>query len=159
MVKKMKSDGTSVSSLQITPTPPPATVEQDQPVKKKEMTPAKKEAMNKMFEGLKAKREADKLEQEKQSAPTPVPEPPQPPPPPPPPAEIKKPKAERAKKVVNSYVTIDDLEYFKREMMGVLPKTIYKEVPVPFETVREKIVQAPPKKISGNELLDSIFFR
>ena len=63
-----------------------------------------------------------------------------------------------------------DLEDFKNQLLGSMPKTIYKEVPVdrivpkvipvPIETVREKVVQVPAvKKISGNELIDSIFFR
>ena len=72
---------------------------------------------------------------------------------------------------ISSYVTISDLEHFKKELIGIMPKTIYKEVPVdrlvpkaiavPIETIREKVVQVvqPPKKITGNELLDSIFFR
>jgi hypothetical protein len=129
------------------------------------MTPARKEAVNKMFEGLKAKREADKLAQETDTQ-----------------EQInakeqrklqKKYMRREAKKLpdVTSYVTMQDLEYFKNELIGVMPKTIYKEVPVdrivpklitvPVETVREKIVPViqPPKKITGNELLDSIFFR
>jgi hypothetical protein len=132
---------------------------------KKEMTPAKKAAVSKMFEGLKAKREAKKEEQERETA------------------EAKEEKhQEKLRKLndrriakrtppVSSYVTMRDLEDFKKELLGVMPKTIYKEVPVdrivpkviavPIETVREKVVQVlqPPKKITGNELLDSIFFR
>jgi hypothetical protein len=181
MVKKTKSDSDGVNQiaqestiqpLQIQPTqppsqpppqPPPPT--EAVPVKKKEMTPARKEAVNKMFEGLKAKREADKLAQETDTQ-----------------EQInakeqrklqKKYMRREAKKLpdVTSYVTMQDLEYFKNELIGVMPKTIYKEVPVdrivpklitvPVETVREKIVPViqPPKKITGNELLDSIFFR
>ena len=132
---------------------------------KKELTPAKKEALAKMFAGLKAKREASKAAQETDSA------------------ETKESKRQqylrrqnerriaRKNPTLTSYVTMSDLEHFKNELIGIMPKTIYKEVPVdrivpkaiavPIETVREKVVQVvqPPKKISGNELLDSIFFR
>lgn len=147
-------------ALDVTPVEKP-----EKSKEKKEMTPAKKEAMAKMFEGLKAKREAAKAEQEKETE------------------EAKEAKNQKrlkkmnenriAKKLppVSSYVTMDDLEVFKKELIGVMPKVIYKEVPVdrvvpkaiavPVETVREKVIQVvqPPKKISGNELLDSIFFR
>jgi len=147
-------------TLEVTPVEKP-----EKPKEKKEMSPAKKEAMAKMFEGLKAKREAAKADQEKETE------------------EAKEAKNQKrlkkmndnriAKKLppVSSYVTMDDLEVFKKELIGVMPKVIYKEVPVdrvvpkaiavPVETVREKVVQVvqPPKKISGNELLDSIFFR
>jgi len=132
---------------------------------KKELSEAKKEALAKMFAGLKAKREASKAAQENDSA------------------ETKESKRQqylrrqnerriaRKNPTLTSYVTMSDLEHFKNELIGIMPKTIYKEVPVdrivpkaiavPIETVREKVVQVvqPPKKISGNELLDSIFFR
>ena len=142
---------------------------QEEPKKKtkekKEHSPAKKEALAKMFAALKAKREANKVAQENESA------------------EDKDYKRQEflrrqndrriARKVpsISSYVTISDLEHFKKELIGIMPKTIYKEVPVdrlvpkaiavPIETIREKVVQVvqPPKKITGNELLDSIFFR
>jgi len=135
------------------------------PKAKKELSEAKKEAMGKMFSALKAKREANKTAQELESESD---------------ADYKKQRKlqkmnelRQAKKVpkLSSYVTMEDLEHFKRELIGVMPKTIYKEVPVdrivpkaiavPIETVREKVVQVlqPPKKITGNELLDSIFFK
>tara|TARA_R110000822_G_scaffold34144_1_gene97318 strand:+ start:54 stop:575 length:522 start_codon:yes stop_codon:yes gene_type:complete len=135
------------------------------PPPKKEMTDGKKKAVQAMFDGLKKKREERKAEQEKETA------------------EAKEEKrqaklhkqylAAKARRTppVSSYVTMADLEMFKNELLGSMPKTIYKEVPVdrivpkvipvPIETVREKVVQVvqPPKKISGNELIDSIFFR
>lgn len=149
---------TPAEALEVTPVEKPEKV-------KKELTPAKKEAMAKMFEGLKAKREAAKAQQEQETE------------------EAKEAKNQKRLKKMNdnriakklppvaSYVTMSDLEAFKKELIGVMPKVIYKEVPVdrvvpkaiavPVETVREKVVQVvqPPKKISGNELLDSIFFR
>lgn len=131
---------------------------------KKELSDAKKAALGKMFEALKAKRERQKAEAEAESN------------------EIKEMKqqtklrriAERkaAKRTppIGSYVTMKDLEEFRTQLIQIMPKTIYKEVPVdrivpqpiavPVETIREKVVQVvQPKKISGNDLLDSIFFR
>tara|TARA_R110002126_G_scaffold100249_2_gene231708 strand:+ start:1572 stop:2132 length:561 start_codon:yes stop_codon:yes gene_type:complete len=139
--------------------------EVEPPKAKKELSEAKKEAMAKMFSALKAKREANKTAQEIESQSD---------------SDYKRQRKlqkmnemRQAKKVpkLSSYVTMEDLEHFKRELIGVMPKTIYKEVPVdrivpkaiavPIETVREKVVQVlqPPKKITGNELLDSIFFK
>jgi hypothetical protein len=134
------------------------------PPAKKELTEGKKKAVQAMFDGLKKKREERKAEQEKETA------------------EAKEEKrqaklqkqylAAKARRTppVSSYVTMADLEDFKNQLLGQMPKTIYKEVPVdrivpkvisvPIETVREKVVQVPAvKKISGNELIDSIFFR
>ena len=76
---------------------------------------------------------------------------------------------------VAQYVTVKDLYDFKKEFFDMMPhiaagppKEIYKEVPVdvprlvPYpvvkEVVREKIVQQPPKLITGNELLDRLYF-
>jgi hypothetical protein len=135
------------------------------PPPKKELTEGKKKAVQAMFEGLKKKREERKVEQEKETAEAK--------------AEKKQAKlqkqylAAKARRTppVSSYVTMADLEDFKNQLLGQMPKTIYKEVPVdrivpkvipvPIETVREKVVQVlqPPKKITGNELIDSIFFR
>jgi len=135
------------------------------PPAKKELTEGKKKAVQAMFEGLKKKREERKVEQEKETAEAK--------------AEKKQAKlqkqylAAKARRTppVSSYVTMADLEDFKNQLLGQMPKTIYKEVPVdrivpkviavPIETVKEKVVQVlqPPKKISGNELIDSIFFR
>jgi hypothetical protein len=135
------------------------------PPAKKDLSEGKKRAVQAMFEGLKKKRQERKEEQEKETA------------------EAKEErKQQRLHKAylkqkarntppVSSYVTMADLEDFKNQLLGQMPKTIYKEVPVdrivpkvitvPLETVKEKVVQVlqPPKKISGNELIDSIFFR
>jgi hypothetical protein len=135
------------------------------PPAKKDLSEGKKKAVQAMFEGLKKKRQERKEEQEKETA------------------EAKEErKQQRLHKAylkqkarntppVSSYVTMADLEDFKNQLLGQMPKTIYKEVPVdrivpkvitvPLETVKEKVVQVlqPPKKISGNELIDSIFFR
>jgi len=134
------------------------------PPPKKELTESKKKAVQAMFEGLKKKREARKAEQEKETEEAK--------------AEKKQAKlhkqylAAKARRTppVSSYVTMADLEDFKNSLLGQMPKTIYKEVPVdrivpkvitvPIETVKEKVIQVPAvKKITGNELIDSIFFR
>jgi hypothetical protein len=134
------------------------------PPPKKELTEGKKKAVQAMFEGLKKKREERKAEQEKETAEAK--------------AEKKQAKlqkqylAAKARRTppVSSYVTMADLEDFKNSLLGQMPKTIYKEVPVdrivpkvitvPIETVKEKVIQVPAvKKITGNELIDSIFFR
>ena len=134
------------------------------PPAKKELSEGKKKAVQAMFEGLKKKREERKAEQEKETT------------------EAKAAKKQeklhqqylkakaRRTPPVSAYVTMADLEDFKNQLLGSMPKTIYKEVPVdrivpkvipvPIETIREKVVQVPAvKKISGNELIDSIFFR
>jgi len=134
------------------------------PPAKKELSEGKKKAVQAMFEGLKKKREERKAEQEKETAEAK--------------AEKKQAKlqkqylAAKARRTppVSSYVTMADLEDFKNSLLGQMPKTIYKEVPVdrivpkvitvPIETVKEKVIQVPAvKKITGNELIDSIFFR
>jgi hypothetical protein len=153
--------------LEVTPVNGEPLATDPPPKVKKELSEAKKASLAKMFEALKVKRELQKADQERETA------------------EIKeerrqaklKATAERKQKrrfpPVAQYVTVRDLENFKNELIGILPKTVYQEVPVdrivphpvavPVETVREKVVQVlqPPsvKKVSGNELLDNIFFR
>jgi hypothetical protein len=165
MPKKAKSDvpqppaPVDPAVLQVTPVNgEPVATDPAPPPPKKELSEAK---------ALKIKREQQKADQERETA------------------EIKeerkqaklKEQAERKMKrrfpPVAQYVTVRDLEKFKNDLVAILPKTIYQEVPVdrivpqpiavPIETVREKVVQVlqPPsvKKVSGNELLDNIFFR
>lgn len=85
-------------------------------------------------------------------------------------------KMKRSKKLppIPQYVTTAQIELMERRIMAALPKEVYREVPlkviekekpVPVdvihtvhkETIREKptIVE---KKVTGNELLDKIFF-
>ena len=83
-------------------------------------------------------------------------------------ARYAKRDANRAKlPPVAQYVTVKDLQDFKKEFFSMMPKEVYKEVPVPVErivphavvkeVVREKIVEKP-KVITGNELLDRLYF-
>lgn len=173
MTKKAKSEVSQPPApadpavLQVTPVNGEPLATDPPPKVKKELSEAKKASLAKMFEALKAKREQQKADQERETA------------------EIKeerkqaKLKEQAEKKMkrrfppVAQYVTVRDLEKFKNDLVAILPKTVYQEVPVdrivpqpipvPIETVREKVVQVlqPPtvKKVSGNELLDNIFFR
>ena len=150
------------AALEMTPVDGQAVATDPPPKPKKVLSEKKKEAMAKMFEGLKKTREQrrETLERETDEAK----------------AQRKQEKlkivaeSKYAKKrpPVTQYVTMRDLEAFRADLIGILPKTVYKEVPVdrlvphpvpvPIETIREKIVQVP-QKITGNALLDSIFFR
>ena len=174
MPKKAKSDvpqppaSVDPAVLQVTPVNgEPVATDPPPPPPKKELSEAKKASMAKMFEALKIKREQQKADQERETA------------------EIKeerrqaklKEQAERKMKrrfpPVAQYVTVRDLEKFKNDLVAILPKTIYQEVPVdrivpqpiavPIETVREKVVQVlqPPviQRITGNSLLDAVFFK
>jgi hypothetical protein len=83
-------------------------------------------------------------------------------------------KAKLARKAlppVPNYVTVSDLNAFKNDLLQFMPKTVYKEVPgpervvyrdrqVPVDKVEVKeVVKEKPVVISGNQLLDSIFFK
>jgi hypothetical protein len=72
---------------------------------------------------------------------------------------------------VPNYVTVSDLNAFKNDLLQFMPKTVYKEVPgperivyrdrpVPVDKVEVKeVVKEKPVVVSGNELLDKIFFK
>jgi hypothetical protein len=83
-------------------------------------------------------------------------------------------KAQKARKALPptpNYVTVSDLNAFKNDLLQFMPKTVYKEVPgpervvyrdrpVPVDKVEVKeVVKEKPVVISGNQLLDSIFFK
>jgi hypothetical protein len=83
-------------------------------------------------------------------------------------------KAKLARKALPptpNYVTVSDLNAFKNDLLQFMPKTVYKEVPgpervvyrdrpVPVDKVEVKeVVKEKPVVISGNQLLDSIFFK
>jgi len=153
---------TAPAALEVTPVDGQEVANDPPPKVKKVLSDKKKEAMAKMFEGLKKTREMrrETLERETDEA-----------------KEARKQeklkiaaesKYTKKRPPVTQYVTMRDLEAFRADLIGILPKTVYKEVPVdrlvphpvpvPIETIREKIVQVP-QKITGNALLDSIFFR
>lgn len=87
-------------------------------------------------------------------------------------AEYEASRSKRAKlPPVPNYVTVSDLNAFKNDLMQFMPKTVVKEVPgperivyrdrpVPVDKVEVKeVVKEKPTVISGNELLDKIFFK
>ena len=173
MPKKAKSEVSQPPApadpavLQVTPVNGEPLATEPAPAPKKELSEAKKASLAKMFEALKVKREQQKADQERETA------------------EIKeerkqaKLKEQAEKKMkrrfppVAQYVTVRDLEKFKNDLVAILPKTVYQEVPVdrivphpvavPVETVREKVVQVlqPPviQRVTGNSLLDAVFFK
>lgn len=136
---------------------------------KKPATPAQKEAITKALTALKAKREALKKQNEEELA---VADENQK-------QTILKERYEKAKTQkkklppVPSYITTADLDRFKHEILGALPKEVYREVEVPKPVVEkpvEKPVEKkvvlptafapppPPKALTGHELLDKLFF-
>lgn len=87
-------------------------------------------------------------------------------------AEYEANRSRRAKlPPVPNYVTVSDLNAFKSDLLQFMPKTVVKEVPgperivyrdrpVPIDKVEVKeVVKEKPTVISGNELLDKIFFK
>lgn len=73
------------------------------------------------------------------------------------------------------YITKGDLERFKKELFQAMPREVVREIPVEKEVIKEKVVpverhvvrervveQPVPypvvKQLSGNDLLDRIFF-
>ena len=138
------------------------------PKVKKPRTPAQVAATTKALNVLKERREALKKTQEEEVANADEEQK----------QEILKVKYEKAKRqksklppIVN-YVTTGDLDRFKKEILQFMPKEVYREVPVerviekqkieiiPKETIREVVREVPVvKQLSGNALLDSIFFK
>jgi hypothetical protein len=135
---------------------------------KKERTPAQKEAIQKALTVLKERREAkardEKERLQKASE-----------------AEKQRILAEKYEKQKQqkkklppapSYVTLGDFENFKKELLGAMPKEVYKAVevekkprkveapvqPVVREVVKERM-EEKPKVLTGSALLDEILFR
>jgi hypothetical protein len=127
--------------------------------KKKERTPAQKEAFSKALSILKEKREAKKKEDEEKYVKASAVEK----------ELIEKEKYEKAKNhkkklpPAPSYVTTGDLEKFKLDLLNALPKNKPEPEPVKVEPVKkpEVIVKKEPvvqKTLTGHELLDKLFF-
>ena len=135
---------------------------------KKERSPAQKEATAKALGILRAKREAQRKQQEEEVAGLEEDKK----------EEVLKVKKEqqKAKKIVSAlrtvppeqspYITATDFEKFKSEVLTSLkPAVVEKVVEKPVEKIIEKPVEktiikevAVNRVISGNELLDRIFF-
>ena len=153
-------------------TPEQVTVVEEKPKKKGSKkggvrTEAQIAATAKAFDSLQAKRQQAKEDADKEEA-TMDSEAKQ--------AKLKEKyeKAQKARKAlppVPNYVTVSDLNAFKNDLLQFMPKTVYKEVPgpervvyrdrpVPVDKVEVKeVVKEKPVVISGNQLLDSIFFK
>ena len=138
---------------------------------KKPRTEKQKEAAKKMLEALAAKRKQaaeqeerdmkEAMEYDKQEKMK---------------IHYEKAKANRSRKLppIPNYVTTSELLLMERRLMAALPREVYREIPlkteviekivpvdrisvVEKETIREKPV-IQQKQVSGNELLDKIFF-
>jgi hypothetical protein len=159
---KKKSVG-NVVELDLPPTPPPEPVVK----KKKELSDKQRENLSKGMAVLKAKREAkskkEEVEVEVESTPEPVVAPP--PIAPPPVAHVV--KKERKPRVVKNYLTTEDFNSFKSELLTSLkPNSVqqeYKPVAPIIQPVSVPSAVAQPqikeRVISGRELLDKIFFK
>jgi hypothetical protein len=139
------------------------------PKVKKPRTPAQVAATTKALSVLKERREALKKTQEDEVANADEEKK----------QEILKVKYEKAKRTksklppIINYVTTCDLDRFKKEILQCMPKEVYRELPpkieyvekqkieiIPKETIREVVKEVPViKTLSGNALLDSIFFK
>ena len=155
----------SATSSDSEPEQPPVKVPRKS-TKGQERTPAQKEATAKALAVLKERRGAkqteDKERLEKASE-----------------AEKQRILAEKYEKQKQqrkklppapSYVTLGDLETFKKDILGALPKEVYKAVEVVKEPKKPKAIEAPapvikervvekPIHLSGSALLDELLFR
>jgi hypothetical protein len=146
------------NTIEVELPPPPA----EAPKKKREMTEKQRENLSKGMAILKAKREAKSKKDDEPEPPAPPPPPPPPPAPapaPPPPAP-EQPKKERKPRVVKNYLTTEDFNSFKTELLTTLRPN---KDPQPSAAVRVDTVPtySPITKervISGSELLNKLFF-
>jgi len=165
---KKKTIG-NVIELDLPPTPPAEPVVK----KKKEMSEKQRENLSKGMAILKAKREAKSKKEDVEVEPTHVSHPaplvaPPPAPLAPPPSPVvapEQPKKERKPRVVKNYLTTEDFNSFKSELLTSLKPTV---APMPeYKPVIQNVPVAQPvaqpvlkeRVISGRELLDAIFFK
>ena len=144
-----------------------------EPKAKRKQTEKQKEATKRMLSALAAKRKAAAEDYERDLAAASEYEK----------QEKMKEKYEKSKAVkksrqlppVPSYVTTAQLELMERRLMAALPKEVYREIPLKTEivekivpvdvihTVHKETIREKPtvveKKLTGNQLLDSIFFK
>lgn len=148
------------------PPPPPVVVEQ--PKKKREITDKQRENLAKGMAILKMKREnKSKKDDEEVVEPVAPPPPPVVAPPPPPPQPIVPPLAikeslPRKPRVVKNYLTTDDFNSFKNELLGSLKNPNTVKVPeVIIQQQAPQVIKEIVKErvVSGRELLDRIFFK
>jgi hypothetical protein len=155
---------------------PPTPVVEPVVKKKKELSDKQRENLSKGMAILKAKREAKSKKEDIEVEPTPEPAVVPPPapvsisrstpsvaPPPAPVAAPEQPKKERKPRVVKNYLTTEDFNSFKSELLTSLkpnalsvPQTIVQREVVPVAQAQSVIKE---RVISGRELLDKIFFK
>ena len=151
------------NTIEVEMPPPP-----EAPKKKREITDKQRENLSKGMAILKAKREskAKKDDETPELPPTPVAPPPAPPPPPtpvaPPPPEQPKVVKERKPRVVKNYLTTEDFNSFKSELLTSLrpnkdPQQQERYV-APIPPTPSAAPATKERVISGSELLNKIFF-
>jgi hypothetical protein len=139
--------------------------------KKKEMSDKQRENLSKGMAILKAKREAKSKKQEVEvaEAEEPVVAPVAPVTPVAPPVAVVAPepvapvvKKERKPRVVKNYLTTEDFNSFKSELLTTLKPGAVAPQPIVAPSIIQPVVQPVVMKervISGRELLDKIFFK
>ena len=139
---------------------PPAPQEPAPEKKKREISEKQRENLSKGLAALKAKREA-----KAKSLEVVTPEEPTPPPAPIAPVavqQIEQPKVkERKPRVVKNYLTTEDFNSFKTELLTTLKPAQPAVLPLQLDPRPIMSPVAAPKErvISGRELLDKIFFK
>ena len=128
------------------------------PKKKKEMTEKQRENLSKGMAILKAKREAKSKKDDESPEPVAPPPPPPPPPPPAPLAPAPVVKKERKPRVVKNYLTADEFNSFKSELLSTLKPTTPQTMVTP-SVVTPQTITTKERLISGSELLNKIFFK
>ena len=172
MGRKKQINGSTIS-IDLPPIPAPEPVDvPDQPKKKRELSDKQRENLSKGMAILKAKRESkskkDDVEEEPAPAPPPPPPPPQPAPVPVAPIEsisryAPSEKKERKPRIVKNYLTTEDFNSFKTELLTSLKPSSHQQPVIP--SIREPVmpsIKEPAMRervISGKELLDAIFFK
>ena len=136
--------------------PPP-----EAPKKKREITDKQRENLSKGMAILKAKRESkakkDDEPEPQVEAPAPAPAPA---PPPPTPVAPEQPKKERKPRVVKNYLTTEDFNSFKSELLTSLrpPQQQQQQERYVAPTPTPSAVTTKERVISGSELLNKLFF-
>ena len=148
----------NVVELDLPPSPPPEPVVK----KKKELSDKQRENLSKGMAILKAKREAKSKKEDVDPEPTPPPVVPPPVVAPPAPVVPEQPKKERKPRVVKNYLTTEDFNSFKSELLTSLKPSV-PSVPEYKPVVQNiPVAQTQPvikeRVITGRELLDRLFF-
>lgn len=175
MGKKMKSKTIgNVIELDLPPSPPPEPG-QSLVKKKKELSDKQRENLSKGMAILKAKREAKSRQSQKEDVETEPTPPPVVAPPvvqapvvqapvvaPEQPDKVSKIQKERKPRVVKNYLTTEDFNSFKTELLTSLKPAVSSVPSIPeYKPIAQPVAQTILKErvISGSELLNKIFFK